>query len=91
MKPIRIVIAVAAPLVLAGASMATVAAHAPKAAPTHVTTVKSVAGPTAPQAETETTTETATEPAGAAGRGHTDEVPGATTESNVDHQFNGQE
>jgi hypothetical protein len=45
------------------------------------------AGTTAEPAET-AAPETAAE---AAGGGHTDEVAGATTESNVDHQFNGQE
>jgi hypothetical protein len=41
-----------------------------------------------PESSTEPAQETKNEPAGG---GHTDEAPGATTESNVDHQFEGQE
>lgn len=41
-----------------------------------------------PESSTESAQETKNEPAGG---GHADEAPGAATESNVDHQFEGQE
>jgi hypothetical protein len=50
-----------------------------------VETADSAAAPAA--AGTKAATKTETDVAG----GHTDEAPGATTESNVDHQFNGEE
>jgi hypothetical protein len=47
---------------------------------------------TAEAADPAETPEATTDPAETGtDTGHTDEVPGSTTESNVDHQFNGQE
>jgi hypothetical protein len=92
--------------VAAGGSAISAAAKAPAASQARAAAVVDIAkAPSTPAVTTASTTESATpeketpesgtaasatanEPAGG---GHTDEVAGATTESNVDHQFDGNE
>jgi hypothetical protein len=100
MRISRKLMLIAVPVVLlaATASAIAVSAKAPgQQATTAPAAVTSPATPTKPEVETpeaspesstESTQDAKNEPAGG---GHTDEAPGATTESNVDHQFEGQE
>ena len=58
----------------------------------HVHTIAPKAAVKAAAAEPAETADTTTDPAETGtDTGHSDEVAGSTTESNVDHQFNGQE
>lgn len=92
-------ILVAVPVVLLAGVASAIAVSAKSPGQQPITAPAAVTSPstsTAEKPEVETpgaspessAQETKNEPAGG---GHTDEAPGATTESNVDHQFEGQE